>query len=69
MPHWRVTLIDLRTGEIFYRDVEAKSRTGAMPLAQLRTRRAGRPGKAISAQVLATDYDSEGRPYSAPYLQ
>ena len=54
MPHWRVTLIDLRTDETFHQDVEAENRTGAMRLAEQQTRRAGRPGKAINVQVLTT---------------
>lgn len=53
MPHWRVTLIDLRTDETFHQDVEAATRTRAMRQAEKHMRRAERPGKAINAQVLA----------------
>lgn len=69
MPHWRVTLIDLRTDETFHQDVEAETRAKAIRQAESHMRRAERPGKAINAQVLATYYDSEGQPYSAPYLR
>lgn len=49
MSTWRVTLIDARTDDTFYLDVEAKDRRGAFEEALCQTRKAGRPGKALTA--------------------